>query len=129
MQLLNNLYTIVAKDISDDKISYNIKLDVNHFIYQAHFPDEPITPGVCIIQIAKELLEDYLAKRLKIYLVKNVKFLSIISPITTPQISCIFDKIMAEKESSTYRVQVHLQSNDTPLAKLSFTCKHHDGKQ
>ena len=129
MQLLNNLYTIVAKDIPDDKISYNIKLDVNHFIYQAHFPDEPITPGVCIIQIAKELLEDYLAKRLKIYLVKNVKFLSIISPITTPQISCIFDKIMAEKESSTYRVQVHLQSNDTPLAKLSFTCKHHDGKQ
>ena len=76
MQLLNNLYTIVAKDIPDDKISYNIKLDANHFIYQAHFPIEPITPGVCIIQIAKELLEDSLAKRLKIYLVKNVKFLS-----------------------------------------------------
>ena len=48
MQLLNNLYTIVAKDIPDDKISYNIKLDANHFIYQAHFPNEPITPGVCI---------------------------------------------------------------------------------
>ena len=60
MQLLNNLYTIVAKDIPDDKISYNIKLDANHFIYQVHFPNEPITPGACIIQIAKELLEDYL---------------------------------------------------------------------
>jgi 3-hydroxyacyl-[acyl-carrier-protein] dehydratase len=129
MQLLNNLYTIVAKDIPDDKISYNIKLDANHFIYQAHFPNEPITPGACIIQIAKELLEDSLAKRLKIYLVKNVKFLSIISPITTPQISCIYDKIMSEEKSNTYHVQVHLQSNDTPLAKLSFTCKHHDGKQ
>ena len=129
MQLLNNLYTIVAKDIPDDKISYNIKLDANHFIYQAHFPNEPITPGVCIIQIAKELLEDSLAKRLKIYLVKNVKFLSIISPITTPLVSCVFDKITAEDNGNAYRVQVHLQSNDTPLAKLSFTCKHHDGKQ
>ena len=129
MQLLNNLYTIVAKDIPDDKISYNIKLDANHFIYQAHFPNEPITPGVCIIQIAKELLEDSLAKRLKIYLVKNVKFLSIISPITTPQISCIYDKIMSEDNGNAYRVQVHIQSNETPLAKISFLCKCHDGKQ
>ena len=129
MQLLNNLYTIVAKDIPDDKISYNIKLDANHFIYQAHFPNEPITPGVCIIQIAKELLEDSLAKRLKIYLVKNVKFLSIISPITTPQISCIFDKITTEDNGNAYRVQVHIQSNETPLAKISFLCKCHDGKQ
>jgi 3-hydroxyacyl-[acyl-carrier-protein] dehydratase len=129
MQLLNNLYTIVAKDIPDDKISYNIKLDANHFIYQAHFPNEPITPGVCIIQIAKELLEDSLAKRLKIYFVKNVKFLSIISPITTPQISCIYDKIMSEDNGNAYRVQVHIQSNETPLAKISFLCKCHDGKQ
>ena len=129
MILLNNLYTRVAKDISDDKISYNIKLDVNHFIYQAHFPDEPITPGVCIIQIAKELLEDYFAKQMKIYLIKNVKFLSVISPITTPQISCIFDKITTEENGNTYHVQVHLQSNNTTLAKLSFSCKCHDGKQ
>ena len=129
MQLLNNLYTIVAKDIPDDKISYNIKLDANHFIYQAHFPNEPITPGVCIIQIAKELLEDSLAKRLKIYFVKNVKFLSIISPITTPLVSCVFDKITAEDNGNAYRVQVHIQSNETPLAKISFLCKCHDGKQ
>ena len=129
MILLNNLYTIVARDFSDNKIKFDIKLDANHFIYQAHFPNEPITPGVCIIQIAKELLEDSLAKRLKIYLVKNVKFLSIISPITTPQISCIFDKITTEENGNTYHVQVHLLSNDTTLAKLSFTCKHHDGKQ
>lgn len=129
MQLLNNLYTIVAKDISDDKISYNIKLDANHFIYQVHFPNEPITPGACIIQIAKELLEDYFAKQMKIYLIKNVKFLSVISPITTPQISCIFDKITTEENGNTYHVQVHLQSNNTTLAKLSFSCKCHDGKQ
>jgi 3-hydroxyacyl-[acyl-carrier-protein] dehydratase len=129
MILLNNLYTIVARDSSDSKISYDIKLDANHFIYQVHFPNEPITPGACIIQIAKELLEDYFAKQMKIYLIKNVKFLSVISPITTPQISCIYDKIMSEENGNTYHVQVHLLSNDTTLAKLSFSCKCHDGKQ
>ena len=129
MILKNSLFSIKSKSVTDLEIRYDILLDANHFIYQVHFPNEPITPGACIIQIAKELLEDSLAKRLKIYLVKNVKFLSIISPITTPQISCIFDKITTEENGNTYHVQVHLQSNDTPLAKLSFTCKHHDGKQ
>ena len=118
MLLLNNLYTIVAKDIG-----------CNHFIYQAHFPNEPITPGVCIIQITKELLDDFLTKKMDINQIKNVKFLSVISPITTPQLSCIFDKITPDEHSDTFRVQAHLQSDDNPLAKLSFTCKCHDGKQ
>jgi hypothetical protein len=74
-------------------------------------------------------LEDYLAKQMKIHLVKNVKFLSIISPITTPLVSCVFDKITAEDNGNAYRVQVHIQSNETPLAKISFLCKCHDGKQ
>lgn len=129
MQLLNNLYTIVAKDIAGDQISYDIKLDATHFIYQAHFPNEPITPGVCIIQITKELLEDYLTKKMDINQIKNVKFLSVISPITTPQLSCIFDNITPDEHSDTFRVQAHLQSDNNPLAKLSFTCKCHDGKQ
>ena len=37
MILLNNLYTIVARDFSDNKIKFDIKLDANHFIYQAHW--------------------------------------------------------------------------------------------
>ena len=66
MKFLNNLYHIVSKDVVDASIRYNIHLDASHFIYQAHFPDEPITPGVCIIQIAKELLEEHLGIGLEI---------------------------------------------------------------
>ena len=81
MKFLNNLYHIVSKDVVDASIRYNIHLDASHFIYQAHFPDEPITPGVCIIQIAKELLEEHLGIGLEIQKVKNVKFLNVISPL------------------------------------------------
>lgn len=123
MKLLNNLYHIVSKDVVDASIRYNIHLDASHFIYQAHFPDEPITPGVCIIQIAKELLEEHLGIGLEIQKVKNVKFLNVISPLATPNVTYVFEKIMPDDSEKTYKVMTQVSSGETSLAKLSFTCK------
>ena len=72
MKLLNSLYKIVSKGVQESSLHYDIQLDASHFIYQAHFPGEPITPGVCIIQIAKELLEEHLNQRFNIKMIKNV---------------------------------------------------------
>lgn len=123
MKFLNNLYHIVSKDVVDASIRYNIHLDASHFIYQAHFPDEPITPGVCIIQIAKELLEEHLGIGLEIQKVKNVKFLNVISPLATPNVTYVFEKIMPDDFEKTYKVMTQVSSGETSLAKLSFTCK------
>ena len=123
MKFLNNLYHIVSKDVVDASIRYNIHLDASHFIYQAHFPDEPITPGVCIIQIAKELLEEHLGIGLEIQKVKNVKFLNVISPLATPNVPYVFEKIMPDDSEKTYKVMTQVSSGETSLAKLSFTCK------
>lgn len=123
MKFMNNLYHIVSKDVVDASIRYNIHLDASHFIYQAHFPDEPITPGVCIIQIAKELLEEHLGIGLEIQKVKNVKFLNVISPLATPNVTYVFEKIMPDDSEKTYKVMTQVSSGETSLAKLSFTCK------
>ena len=123
MKFLNNLYHIVSKDVVDASIRYNIHLDASHFIYQAHFPDEPITPGACIIQIAKELLEEHLGIGLEIQKVKNVKFLNVISQLATPNVTYVFEKIMPDDSEKTYKVMTQVSSGETSLAKLSFTCK------
>ncbi len=122
MKFLNNLYTIDSKDEVDASIRYNIHLDASHFIFQAHFPDEPITPGVCIIQIAKELLEEHLGKGLEIQKVKNVKFLNVISPLATPNVTYVFEKIIPDDSEETYKVMTQVLSDEISLAKLSFTC-------
>ena len=123
MKFLNNLYHIVSKDVVDASIRYNIHLDASHFIYQAHFPDEPITPGVCMIQIPKELLEEHLGIGLEIQKVKNVKFLNVISPLATPNVTYVFEKIMPDDSEKTYKVMTQVSSGETSLAKLSFICK------
>lgn len=118
--LKNELYTINSKQADDTAVCYALTLNPQHVIYQAHFPGEPITPGVCIIQIGKELLEEHLQRKLEIVKVKNVKFLAVLSPTETPQVTYQLSRI---KESDTeVSVSVVVKTDDVVRAKLSFTC-------
>lgn len=122
MKLINSLYKIISKNVEESSLRYDILLDANHFIYQVHFPGEPITPGVCIIQMAKELLENHLNQRFYIQTIKNVKFLNVISPLERPQISYVFEKLTVDDTAKTCQAQVQVFSGEIPMAKLSFIC-------
>ena len=116
MILKDSFYTILRKDATP---TYDIQLNPEHTIYQAHFPDEPVTPGVCILQIARELLEDHLQRPLSVRTVKNMKFLAVVSPLVTPEVSCRFEKI--EQDADTVRAQATILTADKEFVKLSFT--------
>lgn len=120
MILKNSLYTIEGQQQQEGTVSYDIRLYSDHFIYQAHFPGEPITPGVCVVQIAKELLEEHLQRPLAIKAVKNVKFLSVVSPIEHSQVRYTFRQIQDTPEAVT--AQVDVADGDTSMTAISFTC-------
>jgi len=123
MRLQNELYEIIDLQREGERMWAEIRLNASHFIYRAHFPNEPITPGVCIIQIARELLENYLERNLQITEVKNVKFLSVISPIETPRVTYSFEKISDVEGESAIKSQVIVFQDDNQYAKISMTCK------
>ena len=77
----------------------------------------PITPGVCQIQIVKELLEDCLNKTLAIQGVKNAKFLSVLSPENN-SVKVILSKI--KLEDNQYRAQAVIADERNTYAKLSL---------
>lgn len=118
--LKNELYTIDSKQADDTAVCYALTLNPQHVIYQAHFPGEPITPGVCIIQIGKELLEEHLQRKLEIVKVKNVKFLAVLSPTETPQVTYQLSRI--KENDAEVSVSVVVKTDDVVRAKLSFTC-------
>ena len=77
----DKLYTILTlQPIDYYKLIFVIKFNPDHIIYKAHFPNNPITPGVCIVQIAKELFNFALQKDCTIKKLKNVKFINPILP-------------------------------------------------
>ena len=123
MKLKNNLYTIKNKQLDGLTGSYELELNPSCFIYQAHFPGEPITPGVCIMQMGKEVLEDALGKTLQVASVKNIKFLSIISPKETTNIIYQLKKVELSEDGQSVKAQLVVMAGDEAKAKISFTLK------
>lgn len=82
--LLNNFFTVQeesSKEV-DGKYTINaqIRIDKNHSIFEGHFPNQPIVPGVCMIQIIKEILEKHRGQKLIFTDGGNIKFLAMINP-------------------------------------------------
>ena len=126
MLLRNNLYTISQKEINGLNGCFTIELNSSHFIYLAHFPEEPITPGVCIVQIGQELLELLLEEsclkkyRLEIKKVKNVKFLSVISPKNNTTIVYTMKQAEMSEDAMEVKAQIDVSFKDEIKAKISL---------
>lgn len=126
MQLRNNLYTVTEKKVDGLMGHFVLALNPSCFIYQAHFPGEPITPGVCIVQMGKELLEDLLGEalrkkvKLEIVKIKNVKFLSVISPEETTVITYQMMKVEISEDGSEVKAQMVVVSGLEAKAKISL---------
>jgi 3-hydroxyacyl-[acyl-carrier-protein] dehydratase len=118
MKLLDNFYKIEAKTEDASGLEYRIALQKEHFIYQAHFPGNPITPGVCIIQICKELMEQKSGKKLFLKKMSNTKFLSVINPVENDTVCVKFSKI--SMEDNGYKVSALVCNETVSFAKLSL---------
>jgi 3-hydroxymyristoyl/3-hydroxydecanoyl-(acyl carrier protein) dehydratase len=70
------LYDILSAEEGD----FNIIILEDSPIFKGHFPEYPVVPGVCLMQIIKELAEKLLEKQITLKGVRGVKFLSVVKP-------------------------------------------------
>lgn len=118
MLLKNSLYNIKSQDALNSV--FTIELNPDCFIYKAHFPELPITPGVCIIQVAMELFSELCGAALDLESVANAKFLAVINPEITKNLTYSFSKITISDDSSRYKVSVVVADEGTIYTKLSL---------
>lgn len=78
--LKNNLYTIESFTNAEGKVNAAIQLHATHKIFEGHFPGQPVLPGVCMMQIIKEILEKAVEKELFMQSADQCKFLSMVDP-------------------------------------------------
>ncbi len=129
MQLKNNLYKIIRKEEVDRVVNYTIELIPSCVIYTVHFPGEPITPGVCIVQMGKELVEEQLSEqcstpcKLMITKVKNVKFLSVISPDETLYLTYQVKKLVTSEDGASVETQLIVLAEEKLMAKISLVLR------
>jgi len=114
--LLKDFYKINDLTVVDNNATVFITINKNHEIFKGHFPGNPITPGVCMIQIIKELTEEITDKKLFMKSSSNIKFMAIINPFETPDLVLTLD---ITKTDEGYKVKNISKFEDTVAIKLT----------
>ncbi len=119
--LIEGLYKVNEITQVNSEITATISLNPTHDIFNGHFPGNPIMPGVCMMQVIKELTEEVLKEELFLQKSTNIKFMAKINPEVNPDLlikidysvedgivklknSTYFDDTLALKLSSIYKI-------------------------
>ena len=78
--LQGNFYKVVSNQSNNGSLHALLELNADHHIFDGHFPEVPVVPGVCMMQMVKELVEDFTGQRLRLSKADHLKFLTIINP-------------------------------------------------
>jgi 3-hydroxyacyl-[acyl-carrier-protein] dehydratase len=116
--LLKDFYTITSLEkTADSKYSALILINEKHEVFKGHFPGNPIMPGVCMMQIIKELTEQITESSLFLQSLSNVKFMALINPFQTPELRLELD--VTTTEDNLVKVKNVSYFDETVALKLS----------
>ncbi len=113
--LLNDLYFLESVSDSEGTLAFHISIKADHPIYKGHFPGQPVTPGVVLSEMVKELLENYLGKPLEMVNMRQCKFLAPHSPLRYPRLVIT----IKQNGGDGYPVQAAGSSGEEVFFKLS----------
>jgi len=122
MSLLKDFYTIQQIDTPADKLyTARICLNASHPVFEGHFPGNPVVPGVCMMQIIKELSERILQKKLFLTRATQVKFTALINPYKHPVLDLELD--ISQSDAGHVKVKNTTTFGETLAVKLTNTYK------
>ena len=113
---LKDFYTVNNLAVAENLATAKITINKDHHIFKGHFPGNPVTPGVCMMQIIKELTEEVVGKKLMMKSSSNIKFMAIINPEKTPDLELTLDIVETEEG---YKVKNISSFEDTVALKLT----------
>lgn len=114
---LDTLFHIDSEHISDNQADFTVRLNPSHPIYGGHFPNDPITPGVCVVQIAIDLFSHLRQQEYILSQAKNIKFIQIIRPREYEQVN--YHLSWEPLDDGSYAVKAVVAHNETVFSKMS----------
>lgn len=114
--LQNDFYHISKQQIDENSINATLQINAAHHIFAGHFPDHPVVPGVCMMQMVKEILETLVGKNCRLIKAHEMKFLSLIDPMVNNTIH--LDLKNAIGEDDQYIVSAVINFAETTFFKF-----------
>lgn len=119
--LFKDFYTIT--DIKDNSGSYTIevRLNADHEVYNGHFPEQPVVPGVCIMQLVKECVEQIKNQELAYSQVQSCKFISVVNPKIDNTLEVVL--MLANEEDNSIKLQADILQKSQQITKIKATLR------
>ncbi|HMK06051.1 MAG TPA: hypothetical protein VK476_00890 [Flavobacterium sp.] len=119
--LLKDFYKVLSLEKNEQQHVAFILVNEKNDVFNGHFPGNPIMPGVCMMQIIKELTEEITGTKLMMQSLSNVKFMALINPEVTPELRIELDVTTTDED--LIKVKNSSYFNDTTALKLSAVYK------
>ncbi|MBR4536022.1 MAG: hypothetical protein IKO62_05125 [Bacteroidales bacterium] len=117
--LLPDFFKIINTDITDNEALVEVELNPQHAIFKGHFPGHPITPGVCVTQMAVDLFSHIQQQEYALTKAKSVKFIHIIKPEKPPRVH--YQLNWEEVTDRQYQLKALVCHEKTTFAKINIT--------
>lgn len=118
MILLDDFYKLTEKNASPGVVKAKISINKAHRIFAGHFPGLPVVPGVCMLQMVREIMEVHVGYELKITASDNMKFLSVINPDQNVEVEAT---INYTEDGDKLSINATLFAGSTTFFKLKAT--------
>lgn len=94
-----------------------VGINASHGIFAGHFPDQPVLPGVCMVQIAITIAGAMHGKALRVVNARTMKFLAPVDPNKTPEL--LYRTTLTPLEGAV-KAEVQATAEGASVVKLSL---------
>ncbi|MFN8283430.1 MAG: hypothetical protein U0U67_09470 [Chitinophagales bacterium] len=116
--LRDSFYSIVSQEALNDTSSLTkVSINATHPVFEGHFPEQPVVPGVCMLQMVKDIVSDKVQRVVQLQSIGNVKFTSVVIPQQHPELD-----ITIKYESSddhSIKISSTISADETVFLKIS----------
>ena len=85
--LKGSLYRLIKIAAEENLIEAMVELNEMNEIFKGHFPDQPVLPGVCMMQMIREILEAFFQEKLQLRKADDIRFSSMVDPTKDAQLT------------------------------------------
>ncbi|MBC7486427.1 MAG: 3-hydroxyacyl-ACP dehydratase [Cytophagaceae bacterium] len=117
--MLEGLFDIQEQSTEGTKKMYHVKVNPAHAVFQGHFPDQPVLPGVAMVYLSRFLTQRVTGKSIKLKEASQIKFLNLLDPRVNPEF--IYTNEIVKEVDHVIYVKGEMRFNESTFFKISAT--------
>lgn len=114
--LQGDFFHVTSLDSADHTTRAMLEINPAHVIFEGHFPGQPVVPGVCMMQMVKEITEAVLGRDTRLVKADQLKFLALLIPAESRQLR--MELKLSTRENGETGVDAQLLNESTLFFKF-----------